>query len=165
MRLRQWNADLIGLVLRQSNNPEIESSQQNVTMKNNALVITRYSRACMFKQFQQCQKCQFGLSQELICNSSLSSIHNSGLWFWQLELYTTGVSKLCNQIYHLVNLAWPIDFGILQKFLQLRLWYSLHLCGESFKKIPKPRDSNLRAVKWFDFSSSVKIFLTSQGHS
>ena len=69
-----------------------------------------------------------------LCNFlSLFSIHNTRLWFWQLELYTIRVGKVYNRLYHLLNLAWPIDFETLQKFLRLRFCYPLHFYGEDFK--------------------------------
>ena len=157
MRLKQWNADLMGLVLRQSNSPLTLSNQQKVTIKNNALVITRYSRACIFKQFQKCQKCQFGPSREQFCNPSLFSIHNKGLGFWQLELYTIIIGTVYNRLYCLLNLAWPIDFETLQKFLRLRLCCPLHFCGEDFKKWGRLRKNNFSSLLKF-----LKDFLTLQ---
>ena len=129
IRLRQWYADLIGLVLRQSKTPETESNQKNVRLNNNALMTTKYSNACMVTQFQ-CEKCQTG--QKLLCNFSISSKHSSGLQFWQLELCRVVVSKLSNQIYLQVNLIWSAESGIIQRLLQFG--YSLHFCEKSFKK-------------------------------
>ena len=154
IRLRQWYADLIGLVLRQSKTPETESSQKNVRLNNNALMTTKYSNACMVTQFQ-CEKCQTG--QKLLCNFSISSKHSSGLQFWQLELCRVVASKLSNQIYLRVNLIWSAESGIIQRLLQFG--YSLHFCEKSFKKKSQNLGIAVAAIcePWMFLTSQVLV--------
>ena len=154
IRLRQWYADLIGLVLRQSKTPETESSQKNVRLNNNALMTTKYSNACMVTQFQ-CEKCQTG--QKLLCNFSISSKHSWGLQFWQLELCRVVASKLSNQIYLQVNLIWSAESGIIQRLLQFG--YSLHFCEKSFKKKSQNLGIAVAAIcePWMFLTSQVFV--------
>ena len=131
MRFKQWNADLTGLDLKQSNSPLTLSNQKNVTIKNIALPITRYSKACIFKLFQ---KCQFDPGWRQFCNSSLFLGYNRGLRSWLLQSDTITKDKVNNRWCYLPNLVWPSDLEMLQKFLQLCFCYPLHFYREVFKK-------------------------------
>ena len=135
MRPRQWKADLIGLVLKQSKAPTTVSSQKNVKLNNTPLMMTKYSNVCMVTQSPGHHSHQCQTEQEQLCNTLVSSPHSWVLLFWQLGLWSAVTNRQNIQIYFLANLSWVAGIGKARRFVQPG--YSFHFVKEASKKIPQ----------------------------
>ena len=164
MRPRQWKADLIGLVLKQSKTPTTVSSQKNVRLNNTPLMMTKYSNVCMVTQSPSHQSHQCQTEQGLLCNTLLSSPHSWVLLFWQLGLWSAVTNRQNIQIYFQANLSWVAGTGKARRFVQSG--YSFHSCKKSFQKNPTMRNiTRLQLsviIECFWLPSFVKASLTLQ---
>ena len=155
MRPRQWKADLIGLVLKQSKTPTTVSSQKNVKLNNTPLMMTKYSNVCMVTQSPGHHSHQCQTEQEQLCNTLVSSPHSWVLLFWQLGLWSAVTNRQNIQIYFLANLSWVAGTGKARRFVQSG--YPFHSCKESFQKNP-----TMRSITRLQLSVIIECFLTSK---
>ena len=95
IKLRQWEADLIGLFRRQSRAPTTVSSQRNAKLKNIPLIMTKYSSVSIVTPAPVHHR---KTQQGWLHNVSVSCTHSLVQLFWQLVLLSSEVSRPCTQI-------------------------------------------------------------------